>query len=215
MGPSWTLVVFVAGAVALGCDGPRLPVPAGPAGECSPELVAAVRNENATAIVFLRDRGARSDCRWMQEEMRVALNDGNWSRLRHVLLAGVNPDSTNARYYCSQPLLLAFRMKRSNPGYTTALKSLLDAGANPNEWWPQHCYRQMPGAPRVARSTPLTVAAATGDAESARMLLHAGADAAIRDERGWTAEDYAKLNTQAGITALLRHWREFPPNGER
>jgi ankyrin repeat protein len=118
----------------------------------------------------------------MQQEMRVALNDGKWSRLRHALLAGVDPDFTSARYYCSQPLLFAFRTKRIDPGYATALKLLLDAGANPNELWPRRCYRGMPGAPGVARSTPLTLAAATGDVESARLLLHAGADVARRDE---------------------------------
>lgn len=71
---------------------------------------------------------------------------------------------------------LSFAVLNNNP---EGVQLLADAGANLNA--------------RIKSSTPLMVAAAKGFTETVEVLLSAGADCKIKDIKGRTAADYAKI----------------------
>ncbi|MEB8328475.1 ankyrin repeat domain-containing protein [Flavobacteriaceae bacterium KMM 6897] len=54
-------------------------------------------------------------------------------------------------------------------------------------------------------STPLIYAAAFNKTEIAKMLLVKGADATVKDARGQTGFDYAKMQGNSQLMELLKH----------
>ena len=78
-------------------------------------------------------------------------------------------------------------------GGTEAVKTLLEAGADPN-----------PPQDNAMGVAPLHSAAAARDREAVRLLLEAGADANARQHGGYTALDAADQHEDAEMAALLR-----------
>jgi len=87
---------------------------------------------------------------------------------------------------CSVPLLNA-----SASGDTKTVLSLLQEGHDANESFP------------FVGTRPLTLAAAYGHAETARVLLDAGADVNAEDLTGWTALHAGAFKGDAPIVSLL------------
>jgi ankyrin repeat protein len=83
----------------------------------------------------------------------------------------------------------------SKRGDATAVKWLLEHGANPNALWPHW----------DAEVTPLHLAAAQGHAEVVRLLLDAGADPRIRDTKhDGDASGWAEFFKKPEIVQLLK-----------
>jgi ankyrin repeat protein len=78
-------------------------------------------------------------------------------------------------------------------GGTAAVKTLLEAGADPN-----------PPQDNPMGVAPLHSAAAARDREAVRLLLEAGANANARQQGGYTALDAATQHDDAEMAALLR-----------
>jgi uncharacterized protein len=78
-------------------------------------------------------------------------------------------------------------------GGTEAVKTLLEAGADPN-----------PPQDNPMGVAPLHSAAAARDREAVRLLLEAGADANARQHGGYTALDAADQHDDAEMAELLR-----------
>ena len=78
-------------------------------------------------------------------------------------------------------------------GHTEAVRFLLGHGAIINK-------------PNNQRQTALILAAKAGQKQVVDLLLHAGANPAIRDARGWNAEEWAQ---RQGYTDLAREIHSF------
>lgn len=71
-----------------------------------------------------------------------------------------------------------------------------DAIENGNELCPEVCYVQ-------GGVTAMHMAAINDDAEGVRLLLRYGVDKDFKDEKGYTALDFAKRHNARAIVALL------------
>lgn len=86
------------------------------------------------------------------------------------------------------PLLVAVRSRKPN-----VAKILIEAGAKVDA----------PNAKRGDHTTPLMLAAASGDTEIVQALLDSGADMGLQAENGDVALDFAVCNGQSAVEALL------------
>jgi uncharacterized protein len=104
----------------------------------------------------------------------------------------------------------------------------LDADVNKPGWTPLH-YAASGGHAEIVQlllehsayidaqspnqSTPLMMAAMYGNTRTLSVLLEAGADASVKNQKGMTALDFAREADRQGAVALIqRHLRALPAN---
>jgi ankyrin repeat protein len=104
----------------------------------------------------------------------------------------------------------------------------LDADVNKPGWTPLH-YAASGGHAEIVQlllehsayidaqspnqSTPLMMAAMYGNTRTLSVLLEAGADASVKNQKGMTALDFAREADRQGAVALIqRHLRTLPAN---
>jgi len=104
----------------------------------------------------------------------------------------------------------------------------LDADVNKPGWTPLH-YAASGGHAEIVQlllehsayidaqspnqSTPLMMAAMYGNTRTLSMLLEAGADAGVKNQKGMTALDFAREADRQGAVALIqRHLKTLPAN---
>jgi hypothetical protein len=179
-----------------------LPVPPGPDGGCSLELLGAIQREDTAAIDALRKRGAVSRCHATSSMLLQAIRSDDDGHVAALIRAGVPLESGDAR--C--PSLWQFVLEQRNmrltgntaPGPSEdVVQRLLDGGLDANAALqadrPEPDARCLP-APTPWREadgmTPLMGAALIGDIETARLLVQAGARLDAQDSDGHTPADY-------------------------
>lgn len=152
------------------------------------ELEAAIRTDDTNALAILlvattnlnlAIKHRSNPVRW-ETPLHVAAEHGSMGCLQLLLAKGADADRTN--FNGNSVLNYAVICRRSfgsTNGYETALRSLLDAGANVNARDP-------------IGGTVLQLASQLGDADGVRVFLNAGAEVNSRDDSGGTALHYAE-----------------------
>jgi ankyrin repeat protein len=153
----------------------------------TPLHVAAERGLDA-AVVALVEAGADLDVLdgSVQTPLAAALAKGRYGIAEYLVSrgAGVRQQEVSGKY----PLHLAVG---GGPAGEKALKAILDAGADPDEWEPRE------------RKTALHFAAERNDLTAVRLLLACGARTNLADASGATPLDLAKKLARAEAAALL------------
>jgi ankyrin repeat protein len=119
------------------------------------------------------------------DDLYRAAGDGDAGKVSRLLDSGidVNARSSNGSYALNNAAV---------ENHVDVVRLLLDRGADPN-------VRNSQG------DTPLICATkyAGGKAETVDVLVKAGTDLAVRDDKGNTALDYARAKGQADAVALI------------
>jgi ankyrin repeat protein len=116
--------------------------------------------------------------------LMFAAQFGRAETVRALLDAGAKIDLHEKGYYTA--LMLA-----AGNGHAEVVDLLAGAGANVNEVEMTHGW------------TALIWAAKRGHAQTVQVLLRHGADAGVRDDRGWTAFDWAVAQDQRTVLRIL------------
>ncbi|MBF2759492.1 MAG: ankyrin repeat domain-containing protein, partial [Ectothiorhodospiraceae bacterium AqS1] len=119
------------------------------------------------------DLTAKVDNRWTP--MKIAIQNKRWAAA-DFLMKALGAKMPLSPLDGQTPLHLA-----AEAGNTAFVKSLLDAGEDPN-------------APNKNQSTPLHLAAWRGHIDTIKALINSGADPSARNEYDWTPLHSASLN---------------------
>lgn len=198
--------MLAAPAAAQGRFGAQAPAaPAASDAAPTPELLVAARNDHASTVMKLLLAGVDPNVRDGQRNtaLHVAIREES-GKAFETLLESPATDVNAINQAGETPLMLAAIKGRlewaqalvkrgalvNEPGWS----ALHYAAAGPNE----HLVRWLlgQGAEVDARSpngtTPLMMAAGYGGLSGAEVLIAAGADAALRNDLGMTAADFAR-----------------------
>lgn len=180
------------------------------------DYFAAIEGDDAAKVRQLLDRGMDPDTLDPrgQNGLFVALRGGSSKVVQQLLLhPGIRVDAANASG--ETPLMMA--ALRAN---VPVMRTLIERGAQVNRagWTPLHYAASSPAAAPVelllklgaavdARApngnTPLMQAARFGHEDSVGLLLRAGADRTVHNERGYTAAEYARLDGREAVARRL------------
>ena len=155
-------------------------------------LMKAVQNNRRKVTKWLLEQGVQVNVLTLDNEMPLsqAAFDGNIRLLKQLISAGADPtkkDNTN-----KSALIYA-----SAKGFHPIVSVLLEAGADPNEIFINKTTALM-WASGHTTDTP------TEDAvKTVSLLLDSGADADLRDNRGYSALDYANQRDNQEVIDLL------------
>ncbi len=182
------------------------------------DFFRAIEVNDATVVHTLIQRGFDPNSRDPkgQTGLILALRGGAFDAAE-VLLKAPNLD-VNALNDVGESALMMAALK----GHADWSQRLIDRGASivKQGWSPIHYAATGPdtstvkllldkGAPIDARSpngsTPLMMAAQYGAESSVDLLLQRGADPRIRNDRGLSAVDFAKLAKREALVARLEH----------
>jgi uncharacterized protein len=180
------------------------------------QFFQATMRDDAGAVSALAQRGVDPNSRDPsgQPALHVALRNGSF-RVAEALLAspGIDVNAVNA---ADESALMMAALK----GQADWSKKLLDKGAQVNKpgWSPLH-YAAAGPEPAVVRllleqgaaidaaspnrTTPLMMAAQYGSEANVDLLLARGADAKVRNDRGLSAADFARLGKRDALAARL------------
>jgi uncharacterized protein len=180
------------------------------------QFFQATMRDDAGAVSALVQRGVDPNSRDPsgQPALHVALRNGSF-RVAEALLAspGIDVNAVNA---ADESALMMAALK----GQADWSKKLLDKGAQVNKpgWSPLH-YAAAGPEPAVVRllleqgaaidaaspnrTTPLMMAAQYGSEANVDLLLARGADAKVRNDRGLSAADFARLGKRDALAARL------------
>jgi hypothetical protein len=122
-----------------------------------------------------------------QKELKQASTNGDMAKLSAVLrLGNLDLEATGADGQTA--LYLA-----ANAGHAEAVWALAEAGANVNP------------VAALTQFTALHVAAQLGHADVVRKLLRAGADSNLKNKRGKTPVELARLKKRTAVVQILEH----------
>ena len=180
------------------------------------QFFQATMRDDSGAVSALVQRGVDPNSRDPsgQPALHVALRNGSF-RVAEALLAspGIDVNAVNA---ADESALMMAALK----GQADWSKKLLDKGAQVNKpgWSPLH-YAAAGPEPAVVRllleqgaaidaaspnrTTPLMMAAQYGSEANVDLLLARGADAKVRNDRGLSAADFARLGKRDALAARL------------
>ncbi len=185
---------------------------AGAAAGSYEDFFIAVRNDNASAVRALLQRGFDVNTRGPDglPGLTLALREPS-PKVLQMLLAWPNVDIEARTAQDESPLMIA-----ALKGERDIAEKLIarDAAVNKTGWTPLH-YAATGGHLALIRllldnsayidaespngSTPLMMAARYGAIDGARLLLEEGADPTIKNEQGLTAADFARAADRASL----------------
>jgi ankyrin repeat protein len=206
-------------------------------------LAQAARHGFASIVDRLREAGAEEEIEdesFQNLALLRAAARGDGDRLGRLLKAGADPNARDQRPQdpCEQdriPLIYA-----AEKGHLAVVEQLLQAGADPNAATPSRpmlgqnetplLVAAQSGHPRIVQTlidagarvnetndagmTALVAAAEAGEAEAAKVLLQAGADAGIRSQaNGPTAFEAAMQNDHGHVADILLQFGADPGPG--
>ena len=192
------------------------------------DFFTAIKRDNAGAVQTLLGRGFDPNTLNPQglHGLLLAVQEPS-PKVADVLLRwpGTNVEFRTAKD--ESPLMLA-----SLRGHLDLVRKLIDRGADVNKpgWAPLH-YAATSGHVDIMElllenhayidaespngTTPLMMAALYGTPASVKLLLDAGADAALRNQRGMTAIDFAnKANRRDAAELIAAARRSVQPRGK-
>ncbi|QHJ01335.1 hypothetical protein GT347_27115 [Xylophilus rhododendri] len=202
-------LVLTAALVGAGCAS------AGPV----EDFFIAIKRDNASAVESLLKAGFDPNVRDSKGEgaLILAIKEPSPRSLK-VLLAWPATKAEVRNSHDESPLMMA-----AIKGQTELVKALIakDGDVNKPGWTPLH-YAVSTGAPEQLdivrilldanayidaespnKTTPLMMAARYGNEQSVKLLYEQGADPTIRNDKGLTAADFARLAERTDLAAQL------------
>jgi uncharacterized protein len=180
------------------------------------DFFKAIENDDAGQVTALLQRGFDPNTRDEKGQVGLYLAlRSDASQVAEALWAHPGLDVEAANSAGETPLMMA-----ALRGRLAWARRLLDRGANPHRvgWAPVHYAATGPdpgvvallltrGAPVDARSpngtTPLMMAARYGNQDSVDVLLKAGANARLRNDRDLGAADFARAEGRTALASRL------------
>ena len=182
------------------------------------DFFIAVKNDRTGTVKEMLARGFNPNT---QEQERgdtpliMAMRE-NSLRVMEILLADKRTDLDKEAFNGDNALMIA-----AYNGNEKAVKALLDHGAKVNKdgWSPLH-YAAANGNEKIVKmlldkdafvdavspnaTTPMMMAARGGHIFAVKLIYDAGADPTIKNQRGYTASDFARENKNSKIVEGLR-----------
>lgn len=192
------------------------------------DFFAAVKQDDPATITQLLRRGFDPDTRSPtgQHGLFLALQDGSLKAAQ--ALAEWPKTSVEARNDNDESPLMMAALK----GHTAIVKKLIERDADVNKpgWAPLH-YAATGGHLEIMElllehhafidaespngTTPLMMAAHYGTPAAVKLLLEAGADTAMKNQLGLTAQDFARRgNRPDSLELISAHIRNQQPKGK-
>jgi ankyrin repeat protein len=170
-----------------------------------PALRVAARRGDVEMIQAFLDAGADPNIKGASgNSLDAAIGQGHAEAASLLIRAGASLKSK------TDDSLLVQAVHRK---MTSTVRAMIDAGADVNERAEVHEVDRetFQAVELYSNGTPLLIAARLGLVEIAKMLLEAGADAALRDDDGRSAIDLASANGHGEIVSMLQKRIEAQP----